>query len=154
MSLKKRLGFIARSYLTDFFDGDLTEKVGKSVRGLFESHGEDEERYEDIDLDELERKFSAEFGDLGGSTSRTSSRRPRRTRTRRPRSSKAKLAAHYKTMGIPEGTPFPKVRARFRKLMRQYHPDRYASDPKKQSWATKKTQAYSEAFAALEKALT
>lgn len=150
MSIKKRLGFIARSYLNDLFDGDLGEKVGRSVKGLFQGDAEDE-KYEDIDLDELERQFAAEFGDLGSSSSSSSGRR---TRPRKKRTRLDKLEPHYKTMEIPPGTPFPKIRAQFRKLMRKYHPDRYASDPKKQAWATKKTQGISEAFAALEKALT
>lgn len=150
MSIGKRIKFIARSYLNDLFEGDTAEKVGKSVRDLFGGEAQPEDEYGDIDMEELEKRFAAEFADLHRDTAGA-----RRTGKRRPPASGSRnaLAAHYKTLELPEGSDYAKVRAQFRSLMRKYHPDRYVSDAKKQAWATKKSQAVSEAFAALEKAL-
>jgi len=148
MSIGKRIKFIARAYLNDLLDNDLTDKMGKTVRGMFDGEDDPAGAYEDIDLDELEKKFADEFADLHRSAGG-----PRARRRPRPRRKADKLEEHYKTLGLKPGADFKQVRTQFRTLMRKYHPDRFAGDARKQAAATKKSQAISEAFAALEKAL-
>lgn len=56
------------------------------------------------------------------------------------------VARWYKTLELEEGADLDAVRKSYRKLMRQYHPDRYANDPEKyeaaNKVATKVTAAY------------
>ena len=150
MSIGKRIKFIAKSYLNDLLEGDLTDDLKKGVKGIFDGGSAQEDEYGDIDLDELERQFNEEFADLNRAT-RSAEARSRQARGG-SRSRKNQVAKHYAALGLKPGAAFSDVRSQFRKLMRKYHPDRYASDPKKQAQMTKKTQAISEAFAAIEKA--
>lgn len=150
MSIGKRIKFIAKSYLNDLLDGDLTEDLGKAVKGIFDGGAAQEDEHGDIDLDELERQFNAEFADLNRATQGAEARA--RQARGASRSKQSQMAQHYAALGLKPGAPFTEVRSQFRKLMRKYHPDRFAADPQKQAQMTKKSQAVSEAFAAIEKA--
>jgi DnaJ-domain-containing protein 1 len=150
MSIGKRIKFIAKSYLNDLLDGDLTDDLKKGVKGIFDGGTAAEDEYADIDLDELERKFNEEFADLNRATQSAEARSRQAGGSRRSR--KSQMAKHYAALGLKPGAPFNEVRSQFRKLMRKYHPDRFADDPRKQAQMTKKSQAISEAFAAIEKA--
>lgn len=160
MSIKKRLGFIARSYLNSLEDVDLVKKARGALDGLADAitGDEDDAGYEDIDLDalqaDLDRKFKEEFGDMDlgmdpPPRGASSGSRGGRTSPRK----KAAQAKHYQTLGLKPGADLDEVKKAYRKLMRKYHPDRYAGDAKKQAWATRKSQELSEALAELEKAL-
>lgn len=64
-----------------------------------------------------------------------------------PRSSaEDSLYRAYARLEIEPGTPLPKVKKAWRKLMSKYHPDKHAGDPKKQEIATKVAAALTEAY--------
>ena len=60
------------------------------------------------------------------------------------------MAKHYKTLDLPYGAEFAEVKSAYRKLMRKYHPDRYASDPEKYKAATEVAQKITEAYNGLK----
>lgn len=64
-----------------------------------------------------------------------------------------KIAEYYKVMDLPYGAEFPEVKAAYRRLMRKYHPDRHAGNPKKQKAATELTMRVTQAYNALEEHL-
>lgn len=64
-----------------------------------------------------------------------------------------KLAAYYANLELPYGADLVQVRAAWKRLMRQYHPDRHSQDPEKRKVAEQLTQGLNEAFHALEKHL-
>lgn len=150
MSITKRLRFIAKSYLNDLIDDDITGKAKKGLEGLFGGSGEAQDDLGDIDLEELDRKFQEEFGEY---TFRTKGKKKAKRRSKPSRARSSDLSKHYAILELPPGSDYEACRKQFRALMRKYHPDRYAADPKKQKWATDKSQGISESFAALEKAL-
>ncbi len=45
-------------------------------------------------------------------------------------------AQDYRNLELPPGTDFATVKQAYRRLMRTYHPDRYAHDPERQRVAT------------------
>jgi DnaJ-domain-containing protein 1 len=65
----------------------------------------------------------------------------------------SKLAAYYANLELPYGASLEEVRTAWKRLMRQYHPDRHSQDPEKRKIAEQLTQGLNEAFHALEKHL-
>lgn len=64
-----------------------------------------------------------------------------------------KLAIYYANLELPYGADLAQVRASWKRLMRQYHPDRHSQNPEKRKVAEQLTQGLNEAFHALEKHL-
>lgn len=64
-----------------------------------------------------------------------------------------KIAGYYKVLDLPYGAEFSEVKAAYRRLMRKYHPDRHAGNPKKQKAATELTMRVTQAYNALEEHL-
>ncbi len=159
-SIKDRLKFIAKSYLNSWTDQDVVRKARDGLGSLFESGpaaSESETDPADLDLEkfheELDERFRSEFADLDAELRRARSGAGAGTRGKaggRPATRRATLESHYQTLGVKPGTPLDQVRARYIKLMKQHHPDRHAGDPRKQAEATRKSQAISEAWAAVE----
>jgi DnaJ-domain-containing protein 1 len=76
-----------------------------------------------------------------------SSGKKRRRRTGFPFQPKNdKLSAAYKQLEIEEGSSISEIKSQFRKLMRKYHPDRHAGNPKKQKAATELTMRITSAY--------
>ncbi len=59
----------------------------------------------------------------------------------------------YKTLEIEPGADLPQVRRAYRRLMKQYHPDRFANDPDKLEVATAVTRKLTEAYNGLTELL-
>ncbi len=62
-----------------------------------------------------------------------------------PRPSES-LRRDYANLEVHFGAAFEEVRAAHRRLLRRYHPDRFARDPEKQRLATEITQKINESF--------
>lgn len=65
-----------------------------------------------------------------------------------------KLSRYYANLELPAGAPWPEVKHAYRRLMRQYHPDRHHGDPEKARVATELSQELRVAYEALREALT
>jgi len=59
----------------------------------------------------------------------------------------------YKTLEVEPGASFEEVRKAYRKLLRKYHPDRYAQNPEKYKAATEVTRNVTEAYDGLSQYL-
>lgn len=56
------------------------------------------------------------------------------------------IFAAFECLGLPYGTPYEEVRKTYRRLMREYHPDRHADSPEEERAATIKTQEITAAY--------
>jgi len=85
-----------------------------------------------------------------GPTNAQSSRRGSTGRTApTPGRNDAELADWYKTLGITPGDDMAKIKTAYRQLMRKYHPDMHANDPKKQKAANELSMKVTTAYNSL-----
>ena len=69
-----------------------------------------------------------------------------------PRSPGPDLSDEYRTLEVPLGAPFEQVRTSYRRLIRAYHPDKYADDPEKQRVATQISSKLNASFQRIREA--
>ena len=101
-----------------------------------------------------------ENGGLAGAVQRTMDRIQReQERLRRemgnqgPLAYMAKIRQAYARLEVPVGSDWETVRQSYRRLMRQYHPDRHADDPEREKLATEISQRLTVAYNLLERHL-
>lgn len=63
------------------------------------------------------------------------------------------VAAYYARLELPYGASWEEVKAAYRRMMRKYHPDLHGKSPEKLKAATEVSQALTQAYNELEKAL-
>lgn len=63
---------------------------------------------------------------------------------------RAKLHAAYKVLGLAPGAGFEEVRASYKRLLKQHHPDRHGSDPEAQRRATEVCARINDAYRIIE----
>jgi DnaJ-domain-containing protein 1 len=63
------------------------------------------------------------------------------------------IATYYANLEVPYGADLNTVRTAWRKLVRQYHPDKFSADPERQKLATELTKGLNFAYQELEKHL-
>ena len=64
------------------------------------------------------------------------------------------LAEYYANLELPYGSDLKTVRAAWRRMMKQYHPDRHARDEEKRRTADELTARLTRAYRELETALS
>ncbi len=64
------------------------------------------------------------------------------------------LAGYYANLELPYGANLAAVKAAWKRLMKQYHPDRHARDPAKREVANALCAQLTHAYKELEKSLT
>ena len=64
------------------------------------------------------------------------------------------LARYYANLELPYGATLEEVKAAWKRLMKQYHPDRHAQDPAKREVANALCAQLTHAYKELEKSLT
>ena len=64
------------------------------------------------------------------------------------------LAGYYANLELPYGASLEEVKAAWKRLMKQYHPDRHAQDPAKREVANALCAQLTHAYKELEKFLT
>ena len=52
----------------------------------------------------------------------------------------------FNCLGVPYGAPWDDVKKAYRKLMRQWHPDKHGESPEAEQRATQKTQEITAAY--------
>jgi DnaJ-domain-containing protein 1 len=62
-----------------------------------------------------------------------------------------KLAADYRTLGLPVGSPFAEVKAAYKRLQKLHHPDRHQADPEAARKATETSARINAAYSRLER---
>ncbi|MBX7078827.1 MAG: J domain-containing protein [Nannocystaceae bacterium] len=157
MSLGKRLLDLARANLTDFRhalqrdeDRELLdaerdarareEPVEASEPGddpdgetLGARAGRGARRFKDAAEEAWERAFEAARARAG-------------VRGDPPTDPAAERRRWYRTLELEPGADLKEVRRAYRRLMKQYHPDRFANDPEKLKVATEVTRKLTEAY--------
>lgn len=63
-----------------------------------------------------------------------------------PNPAEMPIFAAFETLGLPYGTPFEEVKKTYRRLMREFHPDRHSESPEAERIATEKTQEITVAY--------
>ena len=73
---------------------------------------------------------------------------PEQEHRRRPgeQSSSPSLAQDYANLELKLGASFENVRSSYKRLLKKYHPDRFANDPEKQKLATEITQKLNQSY--------
>ncbi|MBI3892504.1 MAG: J domain-containing protein [Candidatus Wallbacteria bacterium] len=69
---------------------------------------------------------------------------------RRDAGTTADLGRAYANLDCPSGSDLKTVRAAWKRLMKKYHPDKFANEPKKRESATKLTALLNESYQKLE----
>ena len=64
------------------------------------------------------------------------------------------LAGYYANLELPYGANLEAVKTAWKRLMKQYHPDRHAQDPAKREVANALCAQLTQAYKELEKSLT
>lgn len=62
----------------------------------------------------------------------------------------ARLSGDYKILGLPFGAPMPEVKAAYKRLLKQHHPDRHGASPDAQKKATEFSARLNAAYARIE----
>lgn len=156
MSIGKRLIDLARSNITDFRSAFTRDHL----RDLLSSNEEPEEpgvveeepesvgskagrgarRVRDAAEDAWERAYESAKARAG-------------VRGEPPRDPATDRRRWYKTLELEPGADLKTVRRSYRKLLLQYHPDKFANDPAKQKVATEVTRRLTEAYNGLTRYL-
>lgn len=71
-------------------------------------------------------------------------------RTHHSTSSEKTIREYYANLEVPYGSDLETVKESYRRLMRQYHPDRYASDDDMEALATELSQELTQAYHAVK----
>lgn len=61
-----------------------------------------------------------------------------------------RLAKAYQALGLPFGTPFDEVRAKYKKLLMKHHPDRHVGNAENQKKATETSAWINESYTVIE----
>ena len=69
------------------------------------------------------------------------------------RGSRKTIEDYYANLEVPFGSDLDTVKAAYRRLMRKYHPDNFASDAEKEATATRLSQELSVAYQAIQEYL-
>jgi len=144
MSITKRLIDVARANLTDFRDAIGTDRL----RGLLDQREDPEE---DVDAT-IGRKAGRRVREVRDAAEDAWQRAYENARTRAGVrgntvvDTAAERRRWYRTLEVEPGADLQTIRRAYRKLMLQYHPDRYANDPEKLQVATEVTRKLTEAY--------
>lgn len=148
MSLGKRLWDMARSNITDFRSAlkpDVLDGISEEERAVLVDEengdtvgakaGRKARKFRDAAEEAWERAFEAaqaRGGQAGGQFSRPT---PEAERLR-----------WYRTLELEPGADLAAVRKAYRRLLVQYHPDKFAKDPEKYKAATEVTRNITAAY--------
>jgi hypothetical protein len=79
--------------------------------------------------------------------------RDRQTGPARPAPIPESLRQDYTNLQVSFGAPFAEVKRAYKRLLHQYHPDRFSGDPEKQRVATRITQTITASFRRIRQAV-
>lgn len=143
MSIAKRFIDVARANLTDFREAISTDRLRDLLNG---------ETVEPEDDNTIGRRAGRRVREVRDAAEDAWQKAYENARTRAGARGNAPVDAMserrrwYRTLEVEPGADLQTVRRAYRKLMLQYHPDRYANDPEKLSVATEVTRKLTEAY--------
>lgn len=143
MSATSRLWNILRAQVTERLDSGWPdpppwEKFREEFRDYVDSHQEGGSRHNDGSGS----RYSGSTGSTGSTDyeSRATGQDP-------------ELARYYANLEVPYGSDLDTIEKAWKRLMRQYHPDRHATDPERQRIANELTGQLNHAFGELRSRL-
>lgn len=140
-----RLGNLLKS----LFEDDREERPFRS--GTSSPSGDPDMREAWEELDEF-LKSGKEGGGAAKAQARAGQRyRPSQGRPASGPSVPEELRTDFGNLEVPFGASDDEVRKSYKRLIRQYHPDRHASDPKKLAYATQITQKINQSYQRITK---
>ena len=154
MSITRRLLDVARANLSDFRDAFSTDRL----RDLLTSDQTDAEAEKEVD-ETIGKKAGRRARDFKDAAEDAWDRAYENARNRAgvrgepPTDPAADRRRWYKALDVEQGADLATVRKAYRKLLLQYHPDRFANDPDKQKAATEVTRKLTEAYNGLRRYL-
>ena len=154
MSITRRLIDLARSNITDFGQafrkGDPLEGLSEEERRTIDEDtggdtvgakaGKQARKVRDAAEEMWDRAFEARQRAGGAAPSRG-------------RHTEADRLRWYRTLELEPGATHEEVRRSYRRLLKQYHPDRFAKDPEKYKVATEVTRNITAAYDGLSELL-
>ena len=146
MSFLDRLANVLRGAVTD--DQSSSRRAWDRAR----SNGDPDldEAWDDLNDFLNEGREGPDTDGSGARQRRTSSASEGATSAQDPRQQdpliSPKTERAYTTIRVPVGAPLAEVRAAYKKLMRQHHPDRFADDAEKAREATLKAARINTAY--------
>lgn len=145
MSLGKRIWDIARSNITDFRDAlkpDALDGLSEQERRALDDEaaetvgakaGRTARKFRDAAEEAWEKAYDAAQARNGGQPGA------------RP-TPEAERIRWYRTLELEPGADLAAVRKSYRRLLKQYHPDKFAKDPEKYKAATEVTRNITAAY--------
>ncbi len=145
MSLGKRIWDIARSNITDFRDAlkpDVLDGLSEQERHALDDEAADTvgakagrkaRQFRDAAEEAWEKAYDAAQARNGGQPGA------------RP-TPEAERIRWYRTLELEPGADLATVRKSYRRLLKQYHPDKFAKDPEKYKAATEVTRNITAAY--------
>lgn len=145
MSLGKRIWDIARSNITDFRDAlkpDALDGLSEQERQVLDTEAADTvgakagrkaRQFRDAAEEAWEKAYDAAQARNGGQPGA------------RP-TPEAERIRWYRTLELEPGADLATVRKSYRRLLKQYHPDKFAKDPEKYKAATEVTRNITAAY--------
>jgi hypothetical protein len=147
VSITRRFLDLARANITDFSQafrkGDPLEGLSDDERRVIDEEvdhdtvgakaGKRARQVRDAAEEMWERAFEA--------SQRAAGNNPSRART-----SEAERLRWYRTLELEPGASHEEIRRSYRRLLKQYHPDRFAKDPEKYKVATEVTRNITVAY--------
>ncbi len=125
--------------------GDIFERLGRVLASWVDDAGLGlsgrNPNFGDEDLNRAWAELDAFL-----STGETSQDSRRQAPPRPPESAREILRRDYHNLEVPFGAPMAEVQASYRRLIRKYHPDRHAGDPRKQRLANELTGGLNVSF--------
>jgi hypothetical protein len=154
VSITKRLLDVARANLTDFRDAFSSDRL----RDLLSSEPKDPEVEREIDetIGKKAGRRAREFKDAAEDAwdrAYENARSRAGVRGEPPSDPAADRRRWYRDLEVEPGADFKTVRKAYRKLLLQYHPDRFEHDAEKQKAATEVTRKVTEAYNGLRRYL-
>ena len=144
-----RLGDLLRTVLGG--DGDTTTSAGR--RQGRPSHRDDPDLAAAWDeLDAFLESDDAASGASGAGPRQYGTGDAGAGRTAATADPREHLRPDYATLEVAFGSPMSDVKRAYKRLMQAHHPDRFATDPRKQATATRKAARINAAYARIERA--
>jgi hypothetical protein len=135
---------------------DIFDRFGDFLKSIFSDAGSDadgEKRFYDQDMQNAWDELEDYLNDGKGKPNHRARRDKASDNGQQHRRSQTqeRLREDYANLKVPFGSPFIEVKKSYKKLLRQYHPDRHAADPQKFKLATEITAKLNQSFDRIEK---
>ena len=134
---------------------DIFDRLGSLFKSIFseeDNSSSGKRQYYDEDMQEAWDELEDYLNEGKAETREKTRRREQARAEKKPHVDRAreKLREDYANLKVPFGAPFEDVKISYKKLLRQYHPDKHASDPQKFKLATEITSKLNQSFQRIE----